>query len=98
MTSLTLFSGSCDNCFSPFSTVSPRARFCCERCKNEHWRKVYKRFALVDLFMTVYGLAEVARRWVLLAIVKAEAKCCEVARLLGYKYCAKKRLWVKGMS
>ena len=90
-----LMTQSCDHCFASFATVSPKARFCCERCKNEHWRMVYKRFALVDLFMTVYALHESARYWVLLAMVEAEAKCYAAAALLGYSYNTKKRRWVK---
>ena len=89
------FYTTCDHCLQAFSAVSPKARFCGERCKNEHWRTVYKRFALVDLFMTVYQLAERARYWVLLALVKAEQKCYAAAANLGYVYKPKKRQWVK---
>ena len=89
------FYTTCDHCFSPFAAVSPKARFCGERCRGEHWRKVYKRFALVDLFMTVYQFGERARYWVLLALVQAEQKCYAVAEKLGYVYKPKKRVWVK---
>ena len=94
-TALVLLTCNCDYCFAPFVTVSHRARFCSTRCKNAHWQATYKRFALVELFMAFYRLSERARRWVLLAVTEAEAKCYEVARLLGYRYSARKRSWVK---
>lgn len=91
------FYTTCDGCFSSFSPVSPTARFCGERCKNAHWRKVYKRFALIDLFMQVFQLPVSARYWVMLALDKAEAKCYTVAAKLGYVYKPKKRVWVKAV-
>lgn len=93
MTHAPLLSQVCHKCGAPFSTVSHRARFCSDECRNLHWKENRKKAALIKVLAVVYDIGNDKCRILIAAVNKATAVFYRFAEWLGFTYSTKKYEW-----